>query len=127
MAAPVTTQNPYGNLVTNVAILPSGISGATVVDATQKFEAQMQFDILTGGAAQAGATAIVKIYRLFGLAGLSDTVPITQLQITLGTVSTHFTASVAMPTGKYGVTVTNGDTANSINYWLTLSTIDSIS
>lgn len=126
MASPVMTQGAYGNLASGVSIAASGVSAAVAVDATTKFEVQLQIDILTGGAAQAAGTATVKIYRLFGAGPTSDTVPITQMQIALGAVSTHYIASLALPTGKYSVQVANGDSANAITYSVTSSSIDSI-
>jgi uncharacterized protein (DUF2141 family) len=127
MASPSMTQNASANLANAVSIAASATSAAVAVDATAKFEVQMQFDVLTGGAAQAAGTATVKVYRLFGAGPTSDNVPMTQMQITLGAVTTHYIQSLALPTGKYSVTVTNGDTANSITYSLTSSTVDSIS
>lgn len=66
MASPSMTQNSYGNLANVVAIAASGVSSPVTVDATTKFEVQLQFDILTGGTAQAAGTATAAIYRLFG-------------------------------------------------------------
>ena len=127
MASPSMTQNGYGNLANVVSIAASGVSSPVTVDATTKFEVQLQFDVLTGGTAQAAGTATVKICRLFGSGPTADNVPITQLQIALGTASTHYIASLALPTGKYSVTVVNGDTANSVSYSLTSSSVHSIS
>ncbi|MCW3097967.1 MAG: hypothetical protein JWL77_3585 [Chthonomonadaceae bacterium] len=126
MASPSMTQNAYANLASGVSIVASGTSAAVAVAATTKFEVQLQFDVLTGGTAQAAGTATIKIYRLFGAGPLSDTVPITQLAISMGTASTHFIQSLALPTGNYSVTVTNGDSVNAISYSLTSSSIDSI-
>jgi len=126
MASPSMTQNSYGNLANVVAIAASGVSSPVTVDATTKFEVQLQFDILTGGTAQAAGTATAAIYRLFGAGPTSDTVPITQLQIALGAAAAHYIASLALSTGKYSVKVTNNDSANSISYSLTSSTADSI-
>jgi len=120
------TQNALANLANGVAIALSATSASVTVDATTKFEVQLQFDILTGAAAQAAGTATVKIYRFFGAGPQADNVPITQLQIALGAVTTHYIASLALSTGKYSVTVTNGDSANGISYSMTSSTIDSI-
>lgn len=126
MASPVMTQNPLANLAAAVAIAASLTSNQVTVDASTKFEVQLQFDILTGAAVQTAGVATVKIYRLFGAGPQPDNVPITQLQISLGAVNTHYIASLALSTGKYGVNVTNGDTANGISYSLTSSTIDAI-
>ena len=126
MASPSMTQNSYGNLANGVSIGASGVSSPVTVDATTKFEVQLQFDVLTGGSAQATGTATVKIYRLFGGGPTTDSVPITQLQIALGTAAMHFLVSLSLPTGKYSVTVTNGDSANAVSYSLTSSSVDSI-
>jgi hypothetical protein len=120
------TQNGYGNLANGVSIAANGVSTPVTVDATAKFEVQLQVDVLTGGAAQATGTASVKVYRLFGAGPTADTVPTTQMQVALGTAAQHFIASLALPTGKYSVTVTNSDTANAVSYSLTSSSIDSI-
>ena len=127
MASPVMTQGAYGNLASGVAIAANGVSAPTTVDATTKFEVHLQVDVLTSGAAQAAATATVKVYRLFGAGPTSDTVPVTQAQIVLGAVTTHYIQSLALPTGKYSVTVANSDTVNSVSYSLTSSSVDSIS
>ena len=126
MASPVMTQGAYGNLANGVSIVASGVSAPVTVDATTKFEVQLQVDVLTGGAAQAAATATVKVYRLFGAGPTSDNVPVTQVQIALGAVTTHYIQSLALPTGKYSVTVANGDTASGISFSLTSSSVDSI-
>jgi hypothetical protein len=127
MASPVMTQGGYGNLASGVSIAASGVSTPVTVDATTKFEVQLQVDVLTGGAAQAAGTATVKVYRLFGTGPTSDNVPVTQMQIALGAVATHYIQSLALPTGKYSVTIVNGDSANSLSYSLTSSSVDSIS
>jgi hypothetical protein len=125
MPAPVMTQNASGNLVTaGTSIAASATTSTLVVDATTKLEIQLQFDVLTGGTAQAGVAATVKIYGEFGGTPTADNVPVTQFQILMGTAATHYIQSVRLSTGKYGVTVTNGDTANAITYALTSSTID---
>jgi hypothetical protein len=126
MASPSMTQNASANLASAVSIAASATSAAVTVDATTKFEVQLQFDVLTGGAAQAAGTATVQVFRLFGAGPTSDTVPISQLQIALGAINTHYIASIALPTGKYSTKVVNNDTANAISYSLTSSTIDSI-
>jgi len=121
------TQNAAGNVVaTGTSIAASGTSTPVTVDATTKFEVQFQFDVLTGGTAQAAGVATVKIYRVFGAGPTIDNVPITQLAIQMGTAATHYIASLALPTGKYSVTVTNSDTANAITFGITSSTVDSI-
>jgi hypothetical protein len=127
MASPSMTQNGYGNLANGVSIAANGVSVPLSVDATTKFEVQLQFDILTGGTAQAAGTAVVKIYRLFGAGPTADTVPTTQMQVTLGTAAQHFIASLALSTGRYSVTITNGDSANAVVYSLTSSSVDSVS
>ena len=127
MASPSMTQNSYGNLANGVSIAASGVSSPVTVDATTKFEVQLQVDVLTGGTAQAAGTATVKVFRLFGAGPTVDTVPTTQMQIALGTAAQHFIASLALPTGKYSVTISNGDTANSVSYSLSSSSVDSIS
>lgn len=126
MASPSMTQNAYANLASGISVGASATSAAVTVDASTKFEVQLQFDILTGGAAQAAGTATIKVYRLFGAGPTSDTIPVTQLQVALGAINTHYIASLALPTGKYSCTVSNGDTANSVSYSLTSSSIDSI-
>lgn len=127
MASPSMTQNAAGNLASGVSIGANATSTPVTVDATAKFEVQLQFDVLTGGTAQAAGTYTVKVYRLFGAGPTSDTVPITQLQVSMGATATHYIASLALSTGKYSITVTNGDTANAITYSLTSSTVDAIS
>lgn len=127
MASPSMTQNTAGNVVAaGTSIAASGTSAAVTVDATTKFEVQLQFDVLTGGAAQAAGTYTAKIYRVFGAGPTIDNVPITQMQISMGATTTHYVASLALPTGKYSVTVTNGDTANAVTFGITSSTIDGI-
>lgn len=126
MASPVMTQNALNNLASGVSIGASATSTPVALDATTKFEAQIQFDILTGGTAQAAGFATVKVYRRFGAGPQSDNIPVTQLQITTGTAATHYIQSIAIPTGNYAFTVTNGDTANAITYSATSSTVDAI-
>ena len=126
MAAPVMTQNAAGNLANGVAIAASATSAAITVDATTKFELQIQFNILTGATAQAVATATVKIFRLFGSGPTSDNIPVTQFSIPMGAAATNYIGSIALPTGKYSFTVQNGDTGNAVSYSATSSTIDSI-
>jgi hypothetical protein len=126
MASPVMTQNASANLASAVSIAASATSAVVTVDATTKFEVQLQFDILTGAAAQAAGTATVQVFRLFGAGPTSDTVPITQLQVSMGAITTHYIASIALSTGKYSTKVVNNDSANAITYSLTSSTIDSI-
>jgi hypothetical protein len=126
MASPVTTFNASGNVANAVALALSATSASYTVDASTKFETQLQMDVLTGGAAQAAAVATLKVYRLFGAGPTSDTVPITQLQLALGAINTHYIASLSLSTGKYGITVTNGDTANAITFSLTSTSVDSI-
>lgn len=126
MASPSMTQSAYANLASGVSIGASATSANVVVNATTKFEIQLQFDVLTGGTAQAAGIATVKVFRQFGAGPLVDTIPVTQMQIALGTASTHFIQSLSLPTGNYVVNVTNGDTVNAITYSLTLSSVDSI-
>ncbi len=126
MASPAMMQNGYGNLANGVSVAANGVSSPVTVDATTKFEVQLQVDVLTGGTAQAAGTATMKVYRLFGPGPTPDTVPTTQMQVALGTAAQHFIASLALPTGKYSVTVSNSDSANSVSYSLTSSSIDSI-
>lgn len=126
MASPSMTQNAAGNLVSaGAGIAASGTSTPVTVDATGKFEVQLQFDVLTGNPAQAGGTYTVSVYRLFGAGPTSDTVPITQMQVMMGNTSTHFIASLALPTGRYSVTITNNSTYP-VTFAMTSSSIDSI-
>lgn len=127
MASPSMTFNALGNVANAVSVAASATSTSVTVDASAKFEVQLQFDILTGGAAQTTGVATVKVYRLFGAGPQADNVPMTSMTITLGVVSTHFIQSLALPTGKYSITVTNGDTANAITSTITSSTVDAIS
>jgi hypothetical protein len=120
------TQNASGNLSNGTSVAASGTSTAVVVDATTKFELQLQFDVLTGGTAQAGAVATVKIYGVFGGGPTADNVPLIQFAIAMGTASTPYIQSLRLGTGKYSYTVTNGDTANAITFSCTSSTVDSI-
>lgn len=127
MASPVMTQNAAGNIVSaGTSIAASGTSSPVTIDATTKFELQLQFDVLTGATAQAAGVATVKVFGVFGAGPTIDTVAITQLAITMGTGATHYIASMRLPTGKYSVTVTNSDSANAITFACTSSTIDSI-
>jgi len=127
MASPSMTQNVAGNVVaTGTSIAASGTSTAVTVDATSKFEVQLQFDVLTGGTAQAAGTYTVKVYRVFGAGPTIDNVPVTQMQISMGTAATHYIASLALPTGKYSVTLSNGDSVNAVTFGITSSTLDAI-
>lgn len=126
MASPSVTQNAYGNVANVQSLAANTTTAALVIDATTKFEVQIQIDLLTGATAQASVSSTVKVYRDFGSGPTQDTVPITQLSIAMGAINTHYIASLALPTGKYAITVTNGDTANAITYSITTSTVDSI-
>lgn len=127
MASPIMTQNALGNVIAGVSVAATATSALVAANATTKFEIQLQFDVLTGAGAQASATATIKVYRAFGPSLTQpDNVPITQLQVNLGQASTHYLASVALPTGNYNFSVTNGDGANPFSFSVTSSTIDAI-
>lgn len=127
MASPASTFNTIGNVVAAATSIAANATTTSVtVDASAKFEVQIQFDLLTGGTAQASVASTVKVYRLFGAGPTSDNVPVTQLSISMGAAATHYIASLALSTGKYGFTVTNGDTANAITYTVTSTTVDSV-
>ena len=125
MAAPVMTQNATGNILASSALALSASTANLDIDATTKFELELQIGV-TFGAVAATNGLQVNVYRLFGAGPTADTIQVTQFTIP-GTASTTKNQSLALPTGRYRIVLTNLDATNGLTgVTVTSSTIDSI-
>jgi hypothetical protein len=124
MAAPAMTQNARGNVQSAGTLAASG-TATLAVDATAKFEVQIQIEVVFGTVA-ATAGLQIDVFRRFGLGPTDDTIAVLTFVIP-ATASTTKIQSFALPTGKYDVKETNLDATNGLTGLnLTTSTIDSI-
>lgn len=124
-SSPAMTYNSAGNIQNAQTIAASATQTSGTQDFSAKFGAEVQVDVLTGGTAQAAGTYTVKVFRVFNTT--VDNVACIQYSVSMGTAATHYICSFVIPDpGKYQITVTNGDTANSITDTVTSATIDSV-
>lgn len=118
------TFNAKGNVVNN-ATLAASASRTDAVDASAKFEVQVQVEVAFGTVAATSGLQ-VDVYRRFGAGPTDDTISILTFTIP-STASTTKDQSFALPTGKYDIKLTNLDATNSVTaLYVTTSTVDSI-
>lgn len=124
MATPSMTFNAFGNIV-NAGALAASATATSAVDASAKFEVQIQVQAIFGTVAATSGLQ-VDVFRRFGAGPTDDTISVTTFTIP-STTSTTKDQSFALPTGKYDVKVTNLDGTNALtSYSITTSTVDSI-
>lgn len=124
MAAPTMTFNARGNLRSNQTIATSGTL-STDVDASTKFEVQLQVEV-TFGTVAATSGLQVDVFREFGAGPTLDTIAMATFVIP-STASTSKIQSIALPTGKYSVKLTNTDATNAVTaVYLTSSAVDTV-
>lgn len=124
MPAPSTTFNAKGNIRNAATIAASGTTTDTL-DFSTKFEGQIQIEVVFGTVA---ATSGVQVdaFRQFGAGPTVDTIATATVTIP-STASTTKDGSIALPTGKYTLKLTNLDAANSVTgVTITTTTIDGI-
>jgi hypothetical protein len=125
MASPAMTFNAQAGALAS-ASLGAGANTSFSVDASAKFEVQVQVKNTGGGTVAATNGLQVDVFRRFGAGPTDDTIAVTSFVIPT-TVSTTKYQSIALPTGKYTIKLTNLDVTNAITTESTTSTIDSIS
>jgi hypothetical protein len=125
MAAPSMTINAAGNVLASASIAASGTTTANV-DVSSKFEVQIQVQT-TFGTVAATSGIQIDVFRRIGTGPVVDTVPIQTMTIT-STASTTKDLSLALPTGKYQVKLTNLDATNGVTATsITGDTVDGVS
>lgn len=112
MAAPTMTQSAVGHLLASTTIAASGTNSTSNLDASGKFEAQVQF---SGAFGTVAATAGIQVdcYRRIGTGPAVDTVPVLSFLVT-AVASTTVKQSWSLPTGQYNIKLTNLDATNSV-------------
>ncbi len=121
--SPSMTFNAKGNILNASSVAASGTS-TNAVDASNKFEVQIQIECAFGTVAATNGCQ-VSVYRRFGAGPTDDTIAALTFVIP-GTTSTTKDQSIALPTGKYDVVITNLDGTNAITVTITTSTVDSV-
>jgi hypothetical protein len=126
MASPsMTTSNSAGNLLASTTLAASGTNSTTNLDASAKFEAQVQISC-TFGSVAATAGVQINVYRRIGSGPANDTVPMNTILVT-AVGSTTAKQSFALQTGRYNITLINLDSTNSVTgVTLTDDTIDGV-
>lgn len=125
MAAPSMTFNAKGNILNAATIAASG-TNTQAIDASTKFEVQVQVEVAFGTVAATSGLQ-VDVYRRFGAGPTDDSISVLTFTIP-STASTTKDQSFALPTGKYDVKLTNLDATNSVTgVTVTTSTVDAIS
>lgn len=123
--APVMTFNTQAGLLASGSLAASGTS-TTALDASTKFEAQVQVKNVGGGSVAGTNGLQVDVFRRFGGGPTDDTIAMMTFVIPT-TVSTTKYQSFSLPTGKYDIKLTNLDASNAITVEMTSSTVDTIS
>lgn len=124
MASPSMTFNAKGNIVSGATIALSA-TNTQAIDASTKFEVQIQIEVIFGTVAAVSGLQI-DVFRRSGAGPTDDTISVLTFVIPSQT-STTKDQSFALPTGKYDVKATNLDATNGVTgYTVTTSTVDSI-
>lgn len=125
MASPsMTTSHAAGNLA-NIATLTNASPQTFDVDYSTKFEGQIQISVTFGSVATTAGLQI-DVFRRIGSGPAIDTLAVTTFVIT-ATASTTQLKSLALPTGRYRVKLTNLDATNSVtSVTATDDTVDSV-
>lgn len=125
MAAPAMTFNAEANVLASQALAASGTVTADV-DASTVFEVQLQFKNAGGASVSATNGLRVEVFRRLGTTPTNDTEAMTSFDLPT-TASTSRYKSLALPTGKYRIKLTNLDTAQGITVEITSAVVASVS
>ncbi len=124
MASPSMTFNAQANAQASGS-LAANTSVTFAVDASAKFEVQVQVKNTGGGTVAATNGLQVQVFRRFGAGPTDDTIAVVQFTIPTTTSTTAY-QSFALPTGKYDIKLTNLDVTNAITIESTTSTVDAV-
>lgn len=126
MPAPAMTFNTQANALSSQSL--AGAANITFdVDASAKFEVQVQIKDARSGSVSATTGLKIEVFRLFGAGPTVDTEPIGGPIQIASVASTTKYLSFALSTGKYRIRITNLDATVASTVEATTSTIDSIS
>lgn len=118
------TFNAIGNVQAATTIAASATL-TVAVDASAKFEVQLQVTVIFGTVAAVSGLQI-DVFRRSGAGPTDDTIAVITFTIP-STAATTKTQSFALPTGKYDIKQTNLDGTNGLTgVSITSSTVDSI-
>lgn len=126
MVAPNLTLNSAGNVLASQS-LAAGAGLSVTVDASTKYEVELQISVTGGNNVAATNGVEVSIYRIVGGGSTPDTIPATQITVPTVPNATQI-ASLWLPTGKWKVRPLNLDTTNPVAALsLTSGSVDSVS
>lgn len=124
--APVMTFNAAGNVIASGS-LAGGASTNANVDVSAKFAGIVTVTNTPGGSVSSTRGVQIQIFNRYG--STPTTAPTAMITITLPSASASTAESappIALPPGKYNVTLTNLDASNAVTVAATMDTIDSV-
>lgn len=121
----LSSQSLAGSASVSATLDLTGVGATGTGTAAGNFEAIVQVKDTGGGSVTSGSSLLVQVFNAAGATPVVDTVPF--LQFNIATVaSTASYQSFTLPTGRWVITLTNGDASNSVTVGMTTTVINEI-